>query len=101
MPTSIMTNPEILGGRPFIGGHRVRVSDVVIRHEYQGMSPDTIVSDLPSLTLADVHAALAYYYEHADEIRAEIHDERETADHLLAGRQSLVASKLGAVRQVS
>ncbi len=47
-----------------IAGHGVRVLDVVEWHEHQGMTPDQIVSEVPSLTLADVHAALAYYFDH-------------------------------------
>ena len=39
------------------------VEDVAIWHERMGMSPDEIVSSYPTITLSDVHAALAYYYE--------------------------------------
>jgi hypothetical protein len=34
--------------------------------------PHDIVSEIPSITLADVHAALAYYYNHRAEIQEEI-----------------------------
>jgi len=33
------------------------------------MTPDEIVSHIPSITLADVHSALAYYVDHVREIR--------------------------------
>jgi uncharacterized protein (DUF433 family) len=36
------------------------------------MTPDEIVEAYPHLTLAQVHAALAYYWEHRDEIEQEI-----------------------------
>jgi len=64
----IDATPGICGGRPRIAGHRIRVMDVVVLHEQLGLSPDEIVSTYPSLTLADVHAALAYYFDHRDEI---------------------------------
>ena len=59
-----------------IAGRRVRVMDVAIWSERMGMSPDDIVDDHPSLTLADVHAALAYYWDHRDEIEREIEEDR-------------------------
>jgi hypothetical protein len=36
------------------------------------MSPDEIVTAYPALTLSDVHAALAYYYDHGTDIDADI-----------------------------
>ena len=69
MPTRIEFNPSIFGGKPCIAGHRVRVSDIVIWHEHQGLTADAIVSQIPGITLADVHAALGYYYENLEAIR--------------------------------
>jgi uncharacterized protein (DUF433 family) len=56
------------GPKPRIAGHRIRVEDVVIWHEQQGMSADEIVREYPTITPADVYAALAYYYDHRDEM---------------------------------
>jgi uncharacterized protein (DUF433 family) len=67
----ISKTPGVCGGKACIAGHRVRVLDIVVWHEHQGMSADEIVSHVPSITLADVHAALAYYYDHLDEIQQE------------------------------
>ncbi len=61
----ITRTPGVCGGKACIAGHRVRVLDVVTWHEDQGMTPDEIVADIPSITLADVHAALAYYADHS------------------------------------
>ena len=63
------------GPKPRIAGHRIRVQDVVIWHEKLGMSPDEIVHHYPTITLADIHAALAYYWDHRDEIERAIADE--------------------------
>jgi uncharacterized protein (DUF433 family) len=68
----IVSTPRICGGRPRIDGHRIQVEDVAVWHERQGMSPDQILSEHPSLTLAEVHAALAYYYENRDRIDADL-----------------------------
>ncbi|MDP8922278.1 MAG: DUF433 domain-containing protein [Chloroflexota bacterium] len=56
------------GPKARITGHRIRVVDIVNMHKGQGLSPAEIVEQLPTITLADVHAALAYYYDHRDEI---------------------------------
>ena len=63
------------GPKPRIAGHRIRVQDVVIWHEKLGMSPDEIVFHYPTITLSDVYAALAYYWDHRDEIERAIADE--------------------------
>jgi len=68
----IVATPGTCGGRPRIDGHRIKVEDVAIWHERMAMSPDEIVSAHPSLTLSEVHAALAYYYENRDQIDADI-----------------------------
>ncbi|HKZ49400.1 MAG TPA: DUF433 domain-containing protein [Candidatus Nanoarchaeia archaeon] len=68
----IVKDPSIAGGAPTIKGTRIRVSDIVIEFEYWGKTPDDIIRAHPHLSLAQVHAALAYYYEHVAEIKAEI-----------------------------
>jgi len=54
-----------------------------------GMSPDEIVSTYPTITLSDVHAALAYYTEHRDRIDADIREGEEAAEKLRAGQPSI------------
>jgi uncharacterized protein (DUF433 family) len=56
------------GPKARIAGHRIRVIDVVIWHEKLGMSAEEIVKEYPTITRADVYAALAYYWDHRDEI---------------------------------
>ena len=58
------------------------------------MSPDEIVSQVPSLTLADVHAALAYYFEHLEETREEMRAERAEAEGIRRAQPSLVEARL-------
>src|ERR1700732_5266179 len=70
----IVRTPGTCGGKPRIDGHRITVEDVAVWHERMGMSPDEIVSAYPSITLADVHAALAYYFENRERIDAAIEE---------------------------
>jgi uncharacterized protein (DUF433 family) len=80
----IVSTPGTCGGRPRIEGHRITVEDVAIWHERMGMSPDEIVSAYPTLTLSDVHAALAYYFENRERIDADIEEGRRFAEEMRA-----------------
>jgi uncharacterized protein (DUF433 family) len=84
----------VCGGKACIAGHRVRVLDIVAWHEHQGMTPDEIVSHVPSLTLADVHAALAYYFDHLQEIQHEMQQEKTAAQEFRRQNPSLLETKL-------
>ncbi len=72
----IEVTPGVCGGQPRIAGHRIRVQDIVLWTE-QGQTPDDIVASFPQLSLADVHAALAYYYDHQREIDVQIQQDDE------------------------
>jgi uncharacterized protein (DUF433 family) len=80
----IVSTPGICGGRPRIDGHRIQVEDIAIWHERMGMSPDQIVSEYPSITLVDVHAALAYYHENRARIDADIEATKKYAEEMKA-----------------
>lgn len=91
----IVKTPGTCGGRARIAGHRVRVLDIVIWHEHQGLTPDEIVAQIPTITLADIHVALAYYFDHVEEIQAELRADREYAEEFRRNHPSLLAEKLG------
>ena len=57
----ITTSPDLQSGRPIIAGTGTSVRRIVTLYK-QGYSADEIVADKPYLNLAQVHAALAYYY---------------------------------------
>jgi uncharacterized protein (DUF433 family) len=81
--------PGYCGGRPHILGHRIKVEDVAVWYERMGMSPAEIVDQHPTITLAQVHAALAYFYDHRDEIEAEIREGDEFVEKLRAGQPTI------------
>jgi uncharacterized protein (DUF433 family) len=91
----IVSTPGTCGGRPRIEGHRITVEDVAIWQERMGMSPDEIVSAHPSITLSDVHAALAYYFENRARIDADIQEgERFVREMKAKAPPSLLQEKL-------
>ncbi len=96
MAEHVEVTPGIAGGRPRIAGHRVRVQDIVVWHDLLGMSPEEIIARCPGLGLADVYAALAYYHDHAAEIRRDIAEDEALADALKVQTSSKLAEKLTA-----
>ena len=90
----ISRTPGVCGGRACIAGHRVRVLDIVVWHEHQGMTPDEIVNHIPSITLSDVHYALAYYFDHVEEIREEMRAERALVEEMRQKYPSALDAKL-------
>lgn len=91
----VVATPGVCGGKPRIAGHRIRVIDIAVCHERQGLSPDEIISTYPGLTLAEVHSALAYFFDHHEEILADIADEREYAGAMREATPSLLRQKIG------
>jgi uncharacterized protein (DUF433 family) len=90
----IEITPGVCGGKPRIAGHRIRVQDVVIWHERMGMCPEEIIYNYPSITLADVYAALAYYHDHREEIRQQIREAEEFVSEMQAKTPSILRKKL-------
>ena len=59
------------GGQPVVAGTRIRVATVLTCYR-QGMGVEEILQQYPTLKPADVHDALAYAYDHLDEIEAHL-----------------------------
>jgi uncharacterized protein (DUF433 family) len=89
----IEMTPGIAGGKPRIAGHRITIQNVAIWHERLGMSADEIASEY-DLSLADVYAALAYYFDHRSEIDQSIADGQAFAEALRQRTPSKVRQKL-------
>jgi uncharacterized protein (DUF433 family) len=85
----IEVTPGIAGGKPRIAGRRITVQDVVLWHEQLGKSADEIGAE-HDLSLADIYAALAYYFDH----RAEIDLAREQGEAFAEALRQRTPSKL-------
>jgi len=91
----IATTPGVAGGRPRIAGRRIRVQDVAVWHERLGMRPDEIASEF-DLSLAEIHAALAYYFDHRDEIDRALREDEVYVEALRRSSPSKLLEKLAA-----
>lgn len=90
----IAVNPKVRNGRPCIAGTTLRVTDIVIALIMHLQSPDEIAAAY-GLSLAQVYAALAYYYEHKTELDADIRQQIATAQtlkekHIANGGRSIL-----------
>jgi uncharacterized protein (DUF433 family) len=80
MPTSALKvrHPHIVarrgycGGSPVIAGTKFSVRSVVNYVLRQGMAPEELVAEFRHLSLAQIHDALSYYYDHQKEIDEDI-----------------------------
>jgi uncharacterized protein (DUF433 family) len=59
-------------------GHRIKVEHIVALKKYQGLTAEQIQSEAyPHLSLSQIYAALAYYYDHRDEIDRQMKEGQE------------------------
>src|ERR1700681_4272034 len=80
----IVKTPGVCSGQPRIAGTRIKVKHVYTWVERMGMTPAWVVAEYPHLTMAQVHAALAYYWSHRDEIQQDIENEGKLVAELKA-----------------
>ncbi len=85
------------GGVARISGTRTRVIQVVMDKMAYAWGPEEIQRQYPHLSLAEVHAAMAYYYDHQDELDLQVAADLKEADSLRAeSGESPVVAKLRA-----
>ena len=59
-------------GAPVIAGANMKVAELVIDMMAHGSSPEELSFQYPHLNLAQIHSALAYYWDHKAEVDADI-----------------------------
>jgi uncharacterized protein (DUF433 family) len=92
------------GGVVRVGKSRISL-DLIVEQYENGLTPESMVRTYDSLVLADVYAAIAFYLQHRDEVRAYLKrrsEESETlrakieAEHPGIAREELMARRLAA-----
>ncbi len=63
---------------------RIRVSQIVLPHLMHGWSADELGRQYPHLSMAEIHAALAYYFDHTEEIHHELESDLTEDERLVA-----------------
>ena len=77
----IVKTQGICGGAPRIDGHRITVQNVAIWYDRLGWTADEIASEY-ELDLADIYAALAYYFANREQVDRSIEESEAFAEQL-------------------
>lgn len=98
----IISTPDIRGGRPRIDGHRITVAEIAMAYEgaHGHWNVERIAEEF-DLTSGEIHTALAYYYEHQEEIDRSIREDHLRAEKQIKAMPSVhegVAGKLADLR---
>ena len=105
MTTATRTSYEHIAldeeGTPWIPEANTKVVEIVAKVKAHGWSPEELAYQLPHLTLGQIHSALAYYWDHVNEVEEDLKQREEDVDALrnAAGEHPLVA-KLRARGQI-
>jgi uncharacterized protein (DUF433 family) len=81
------------GGIARIGNTRVSVMDIVLDRTAYGLLPEQIAQEYDGLSLAQIYAALAWYYDHQVEVDAEIERRFRIAEDMRASAEPSPAIK--------
>jgi uncharacterized protein (DUF433 family) len=101
MSTGLTTQIEIdARGVAWVAGANTKVKEIVLDKLAYGWSPEEMHFQHPHLSMAQIHAALAYYYENQDRIDEEIRRDLEEVEQLRSQTESSeLRSKLQSIRK--
>lgn len=71
-------------GVPIISGTTMKVIELVREHFAQNWSPQELQEQHPYLSMPQIHSALAYYWEHKQELDQDIREREEFAERMRA-----------------
>jgi uncharacterized protein (DUF433 family) len=90
----IVKTPDTCGGAARVVGTRITVKVIVAKVVRHRMLPEEVLMDHPHLTIGQIHAALAYYFDNKEEVDAAMRADEELAKEIRAQFPSRLASKL-------
>ena len=101
MSTGLTTQIEIdARGVAWVAGANTKVKEIVLDKLAYGWSPEEMHFQHPHLSMAQIHAALAYYYENQEKLDDEIRRDLEEVDQLRSQFESpALRSKLQSIRK--
>lgn len=69
-------------GVPVIAGTTIKIVELVLDHTAYGWSPEELHLQHPHLSLGQIHSALAYYWDHKQEIDQDIEQRLRQVDEI-------------------
>ena len=91
--------PAVRGGKPRLAGTRITVDDVVLMHLRLGQSLEEIAGKY-DLSFAAVYSAMAYYYDHRDEVDQRIEEDQAFVEAFRRENPSPLQAKLRTLSRV-
>ena len=85
MPTLSTSYEHIVideNGVPAIEGTSMKVVELVLETAAYGWSPEELHFQHPYLSLGQIHSALAYYWDHAEELDRDIERRAEKVEEI-------------------
>jgi uncharacterized protein (DUF433 family) len=84
MPSTETSYEHIVldGTVPTLSGTTFKVKDLVAQAQAYGWSPEELHFQHPTLSMGQIHSALAFYWDHRKEIDRQIQDDLESSDRL-------------------
>ena len=92
----IQTSAGTRGSKPLIAGTRITVADVVLMHLRLGQALEQVAAGY-DLTMASLHAAMSFYYDHREEIDRSIEEDDAFIAAMRSRNPSLLQAKLRAM----
>lgn len=80
------------GGGMRVGNTRVSLESIIYNYK-NGATAEQIVFDFPTLELADVHAVIAYYLRHQDEVENYLVDRLQQAEEVRRQIEPIVSNE--------
>jgi uncharacterized protein (DUF433 family) len=100
MATVAYPHIRVEAGVPVIEGTGIKVVEIVLDQLVHHWDAEEIRRQHPSLNRAQIHSALAYYYDHQAEMDRDIEERLRREDELIAKLgSSSVRAKLHAARR--
>jgi len=70
----------------WIADTRIKVIEIAVDKLAHGSSPEELHFQYPHLSMAQIHAALAFYYDHREELESEILNRLREVNELAAAQ---------------
>ncbi len=67
---------------PIIAGTTMKVIELVVAKTAYGWSPEELYFQYPHLTMGQIHSALAYYWDHKEELDQDIQRREELVEQI-------------------
>lgn len=69
-------------GVPVIAGANTKLAELIAEIRLHGLSPEELCYQLPHLSLGQIYSALAYYWDHKEEVDRDLERRSELAERL-------------------